>query len=97
VAEEAEPTEPTREEVIEQVQKLRVTDVLLSTMAAVAQLAYAKLDAESCDLPQAKVGIDSLRALLPVLEESLDDELVRDYRQLVSNLQLAYAEAAAES
>ena len=97
MAEEAEPTEPTREEVIEQVQKLRVTDVLLSTMAAVAQLAYAKLDAESRDLPQAKVGIDSLRALLPVLEGSLDDELVRDYRQLVSNLQLAYAEAAAES
>lgn len=97
MAEEPEPTEPTREEVIEQVQKLRVTDVLLSTMAAVAQLAYAKLDAESRDLPQAKLGIDSLRALLPVLEESLDDELVRDYRQLVSNLQLAYAEAAESS
>ena len=88
--------EPTREELIEQVQKLKVTDVLLSTMAAVAQLAYAKLDAESRDLPQAKLGIESLRALLPVLEESLDDELVRDYRQLVSNLQLAYAEAAGD-
>jgi hypothetical protein len=93
----AEEQEPSREELIEQVQKLRVTDVLLSTMAAVAQLAYAKLDAESRDLPQAKLGIDSLRALLPVLEESLDDELVRDYRQLVSNLQLAYAEAAESS
>lgn len=86
--------EPTREELIEQVQKLRVTDVLLSTMAAVAQLSYAKLDSESLDLPQAKIGIESLRALLPVLEASLDEELVRDYRQLVSNLQLAYAEAA---
>jgi hypothetical protein len=93
VAEGAEP-EPTHEELIEQVQKLRVTDVLLSTMAAVAQLSYAKLDAESLDLPQAKIGIESLRALLPVLEESLDEELVRDYRQLVSNLQLAYADAA---
>ena len=88
--------EPTREELIEQVQKLRVTDVLLSTMAAVAQLAYAKLDAESRDLPQAKIGIESLRALLPVLEASLDEELLRDYRQLVSNLQLAYADAAGD-
>jgi hypothetical protein len=88
--------EPTREELIEQVQKLRVTDVLLSTMAAVAQLSYAKLDSESLDLPQAKIGIESLRALLPVLEASLDEELVRDYRQLVSNLQLAYAEAAGD-
>ena len=86
--------EPTREELIEQVQKLRVTDVLLSTMAAVAQLSYAKLDSESLDLPQAKIGIESLRALLPVLEASLDEELARDYRQLVSNLQLAYADAA---
>ena len=88
--------EPTREELIEQVQKLKVTEVLLSTMAAVAQLAYAKLDSESRDLPQAKIGIESLRALLPVLEESLDEELLRDYRQLVSNLQLAYADAAGE-
>jgi len=86
--------EPTREELIEQVQRLRVTDVLLSTMAAVAQLSYAKLDSESLDLPQAKIGIESLRALLPVLEASLDEELARDYRQLVSNLQLAYADAA---
>lgn len=91
---EGEEPEPTREELIEQVQKLRVTDVLLSTMAAVAQLSYAKLDSESLDLPQAKVGIESLRALLPVLEASLDEELVRDYRQLLTNLQLAYAEAA---
>ena len=90
----AEQAEPTPEELIEQIQKLKVTDVLLSTMAAVAQLAFAKLDEASRDLPQAKLGIDALSALLPVLEESLDDELRRDYRQLVSNLQLAYADAA---
>ena len=90
----AEQAEPTSEELIEQIQKLKVTDVLLSTMAAVAQLAFAKLDEASRDLPQAKLGIDALSALLPVLEESLDDELRRDYRQLVSNLQLAYADAA---
>ena len=90
----AEQAEPTPEELIEQIQKLRVTDVLLSTMAAVAQLAFAKLDQASRDLPQAKLGIDALSALLPVLEESLDEELRRDYRQLVSNLQLAYADAA---
>ena len=88
--------EPTREQLIEQVQKLSVTDLLLSTMAAVAQLSYAKLDAQSRDLPQAKIGIESLRALLPALEASLDEELLRDYRQLVSNLQLAYAEAAGD-
>jgi hypothetical protein len=89
-------SEPTREELIEQVQQLKVTDVLLSTLAAVAQLSYAKLDAESRDLPQAKLGIESLRALLPVLEEGLPEDVVRDFRQLLTNLQLAYADAAGE-
>ena len=92
----SEESEPTREDLIEQVQQLKVTDVLLSTLAAVAQLAYAKLDAESRDLPQAKLGIESLRALLPVLEENLPEDVVRDFRQLLTNLQLAYADAAGD-
>ena len=90
----SEEAEPTREELLEQLQQLKVSEVLLSTMAAVAQLAYAKLDAESRDLPQAKLGIESLRALLPVLEDGLPEDVVRDYRQLLTNLQLAYADAA---
>jgi hypothetical protein len=92
----SEEPEPTREELIEQVQQLKVTEVLLSTLAAVAQLSYAKLDAESRDLPQAKLGIESLRALLPVLEEDLPEDVVRDFRQLLTNLQLAYADAAGD-
>ena len=35
-----------------------------------------------------------LRALLPVLEGTVADELVRDFKQVTSNLQLAYADAA---
>jgi hypothetical protein len=35
-----------------------------------------------------------LRALVPVLEGSVADELVRDFKQVTANLQLAYADAA---
>ena len=88
---------PAPEDLLEQFGRLKVTDVLFSTMSTIAQLGYAKLGEEARDLPQAKVAIESLRALLPVLEGSAPPEVVRDYRQVVANLQLAYAEAAGGS
>jgi hypothetical protein len=86
--------ELTQDELLEQVRKLRVTDVLLATMATVAQLGWAKLEESSRDLPEAKVAIESLGALLPVLEGAVPDDALRDYRQVLANLKLAYAEAA---
>jgi hypothetical protein len=87
-----EPLAP--EELLEQFARLKVTDILFSTMSTVAQLGYAKLGEEARDLEQARVAIESLRALLPVLEANVPEEVVRDYRQVVANLQLAYVEAA---
>jgi hypothetical protein len=37
-----------------------------------------------------------MRALTPVLEHIVPDELIRDFNQSVANLQLAYAKAAGE-
>jgi hypothetical protein len=85
---------PAPEVLLEQFGRLKVTDVLFSTMSTIAQLGYAKLGEEAQDLPQAKVAIESLRALLPVLEGNAPEEALRDYRQVVANLQLAYAEAS---
>jgi len=86
---------PAPEDLAEQFSRLKVTDILFSTMSTIAQLGYAKLGDEARDLEQAQVAIESLRALLPVLEGNAPEEVVRDYRQAVANLQLAYAEAAA--
>ena len=85
---------PAPEDLAEQFSRLKVTDILFSTMSTIAQLGYAKLGDEARDLEQAQVAIESLRALLPVLEGNAPEEVVRDYRQAVANLQLAYAEAA---
>jgi 2-methylisocitrate lyase-like PEP mutase family enzyme len=42
----------------------------------------------------ARLAIEALRALLPVLERAAAEELVRDFKQVTANLQLAYADAA---
>jgi hypothetical protein len=96
--EEAKPRqEITPEELVEQIKRLKVSDVLLSTISTVAQLGYAKLEPSSRDLEQAKLAIESLRAIVPVLEGFVPPETVRDFNQVVANLQLAYASAVAQA
>jgi hypothetical protein len=94
--EEKEPDELTPEELLEHIRRMKVSDLMLSTITTVAQLGYAKLDSSGRDLQQAKLAIDSLRVLVPVLEGSVPEEVLRDFTQVTANLQLAYAKAAEE-
>ena len=91
-----EPPELTPEELVEQIKRLKVSDVLLSTLPTLAQLGYAKLEPGTRDLEEARLAIEGIRALLPVLDTAVPDEVIRDFRQVVANLQLAYASAAGE-
>jgi hypothetical protein len=91
------PKEPTPEELLDAVRSMRVSDLLLSTAATLAQLGFAKLDDSTRDLDQARLAIDGLRALLGTLEGAVPDEVLRDFNQVVANLQLAYAAAAGGS
>jgi hypothetical protein len=96
---EEEPKQPTDEELLQQVEeelkKLKVSDLLVQMLYTVSSLGYRKLSAEDRDLDQARLAIESLKALLPVLEGSVPDDVVRDFRQVTANLQLAYADATA--
>jgi hypothetical protein len=98
VAEDQTPEadELTPEELLEQIRRMKVSDLLLSTITTVAQLGYAKLAETGRDLEQAKLAIESLRVLVPVLEGYAPEEVLRDYAQVTANLQLAYAKAAEE-
>jgi hypothetical protein len=96
VAEESRHEEATPEELLEAVRKMKVSDLLLSTVATTAQLGYAKLEQDSRDLEQVRLAVDSIKALLPVLEGSVADEVLREFNQLVASLQLAYVKAAEE-
>jgi hypothetical protein len=91
------PEEPSPEELQEALRQMKVSDLLLSTMATVAQLGFAKLDESSRDLEQARLAIDGVRAMIGALEGAVPEEVLRDFNQVVANLQLAYASAAADT
>ena len=91
--------EPENEEQLlrqleEQLKNLKVDELLVQTLYTLSSLGYRKLAEDGRDLDQARLAIEALRALLPVLEGTVPEELVRDFKQVTSNLQLAYADAA---
>ncbi len=96
MVEEQEGREPTAEELLEHIRQMKVSDLLLSTIPIVAQLGYAKLDPQQRDLEQAKLAVETLRSLVPLLEGSVPQDTLTDFKQVTSNLQLAYAKAAEE-
>jgi hypothetical protein len=95
---EQQPPPPSDEELLKQfedeLRKLKVSDLLIQTLYTVSSLGYRRLGEEDRDLEQAHLAIEALRAILPVLEGSVSDDVIRDFRQVTSNLQLAYADAA---
>ena len=75
--------------------QLKVSDFLLGTLASLVQLGYAKLGEGETE--QTRVAIEALRALMPVLDDAVPAEAVRDLRQATANLQLAYASKVNET
>jgi hypothetical protein len=76
--------------------KLKVSDLLLQTLYTVSSLGYHRLSGEAKDLDQAKLAIEALKALVPVLEGSIPEEALRDFQQVLANMQLGYASAVSE-
>ena len=85
----------TPEKLAEQIRQLKIEDIVLSTISTLGQLAYAKLDGGELD--QARLAIDAIAALLGTLEGQNDEQVLRDFKQLLANLHLAFADAAAKA
>jgi hypothetical protein len=88
-------------ELAEQLQRLRVEDVLVQTLVTVSSIGYRCLGLtaetrDARDLEQTQRAIAVMQALTPVLATIVPAEAVRDFESTVANLQLAYATAAAE-
>jgi hypothetical protein len=96
-----QPRQPTEQEIAEQLReelkRMKVSDLLVQTLYTVSSLGYHKLSPDSRDLEQARLAIEALRALLPVLKGAVPDEVARDFGQVVANMQLAYADAVGQS
>ena len=90
----AEDEQKLIEELQAELAKLKVADLLLQTLYSVSSLGYHRLCGETKDLEQARLAIEALRVLVPVLEGSVPDDALRDFGQVLANLQLAYAAAA---
>ena len=93
---EGEDEQQLIEELQAELAKLKVGDLLLQTLYSVSSLGYHRLSGEARDLDQAWLAIEALRALIPVLDGSVPEEALRDFGQVLANLQLAYAAAAEE-
>jgi hypothetical protein len=98
--------EPKQEEIArelaEELRRLRVEDVLVNTLVHVSSIGYRRLgltedSREERDLPQTALAIETMQALVPVLEDFLPEELVSSFEDQIANLQLAYAKAAKEA
>ncbi len=88
---------PSEEELRAALDKIGVGDVLVQALATSVSIGFHRVSEEARDLPQARLAIESLRALEPVLRENgVEEALVRDLEQARANLQLAYAKAIAE-
>ena len=85
---------PAEDELREALEKVGVADILLNALSAVASIGFHRVAPDSRDLEQARLAIEALRALEPVLRQGgVDDATVRDLEQARTNLQLAYASA----
>jgi hypothetical protein len=87
---------PSAEELVKEFKRAKVADFLVHTSSLLASLGYGKLEPGARDLDQARLAIDALKALLPVLEGQVPPEALRDFNPVLANMQLAYASAVGE-
>ncbi len=97
----SEDQEQLARELAEELRKLKVEDVVLSVLVQISAIGYRRLGLtedtkEERDLPQAKLAIDTMKALTPVIAQVVPGDLIREFESSVAGLQLAYAQAAAE-
>ena len=88
---------PSEDELREALDNVGVADVIVQAVSATASLGFRRVSPDARDLPQARLAIECIRALEPVLREGgVDEAVVRDLEQARANLQLAYAKAVSE-
>ena len=66
----------------EELKKVKVSDLLVQTFYTVSLARLQPARAENRDLEQAKLAIEAMRALVPVLEGTVPEEVVRDFSQV---------------
>jgi hypothetical protein len=102
VAEDEQPQAERERELLDEIRqelrKLKVQDLLLQTLYTLSSLGFHRMTSEDDrDLEQARLAIEALKALVPVLEGQVPEEALRDFNQVIANMQLAYANAVKDA
>ncbi len=92
-AEKRTEKEPSAEEAAEQLRAIKVADLIVQAASGLVSLGFVRLAGEQRDIAQARLAIDSVRALEPVVREQVSVELAEDLQRAIMSLQLAFAEA----
>ncbi len=86
--------EQLRAQLEEQIKRLRVEEVLLQTVVTLVNLAGRRLTVEGeRDLEQAHLGIEAVRALLPLCPQ----DQIEPVRNALSELQMLFARQSREA
>jgi len=81
------------EDIAEQLRRIKVGDIVIQTVTGLISLGSLRLSGDQRDLAQARLAIDTLRALEPVIREQVSAELAGELQTAITSLQLGYAEA----
>jgi hypothetical protein len=85
--------EPSEEELREALKQLKVEDVLIQTVVTLVNLSGRRLTVpEEKDVEQARIGIEAVRAMMPLLPE----EPAAQIRDALSQLQMIYVRETQE-
>lgn len=97
-----EPPQPTEEEMRaaleEELKRVRVEQVVTEATVSILNVAVLRAglvpgSEGERDLDQTRLGIEAVRALLPLVEQVLGGEQARPIRDALSQLQMAYVQA----
>jgi hypothetical protein len=96
----SDPEQRAQEAAAEFMRTVPVQDVVVSMVQTVFDVGYRRTGllggGEVRDLDQTRIAIETVRALMPVLEQVLDAQSTTALRSALSELQLAYAQAVEE-
>jgi hypothetical protein len=81
------------EDIAEQLRQFKAADIVVQAVTGLVTLGFLRLAGDQLDLVQARLAIDSLRALEPIVREQVSAELGDELERAIVSLQLAYAEA----
>lgn len=90
------PSEVSAEDLAEELLKIKVSDLVVQGAVGLIQLGTIRISGEQRDLAQARLAIDTLRALEPILRKQVSSEMADELLGALGSMQLAFAAAVSD-